>query len=236
MSLSQSRKRRERRKKLKYYNKQRQKIKEYQSCIKNTFDKKNVSEHESKLRDEWKQILSDILPTELHIDLIIHDIADYAYPIHYGLYAGYWCKLLYLNRNGQCKYQWLDDYWGSPLNKHLPTIKCCYDFGIEMTENKLKYHEFEKWDYDFNTNTLSLRAYESYLGSINIFICKLKYGNKTDFFKKESLNIAQSEYEWRWEYECKTNFDTNLNNADIDQLFGKLTKKEDVEAGNFFFM
>lgn len=245
MSISQSRKRKNRRKKLEYHNKQRQlqQAKEENTLrtFKNATNQTDViSEHESRLRGEWAQTLSDILPTGLQIDIIIKDIAEYSYPIYYGIYAGYWCKLIYLNRNGQCKYEWKDDYWHSPLNQHPATVKCCNDLRRRIIENKLKYQQFDKWDYDFNTNTLSIRAYGDYLDSLQIITCKLEYGNKAEGFQKDfkSWNdMEQSEYEWTWKGQFQTQFGLgDLGKTDIDSVFDKLSTQKEVEIRRLYFM
>eukprot|EP01084_Bolivina_argentea_P274394 467696_1 len=229
-----------------------------QACFRGNPNVPNV--HERTLRDKWYQIISSALPSDCQIDIVIQIMADFAYPIHFGVYAAFPEHLIYINRDGRCKYKYANNqYWDSPLshnNDFGGTIKM---FGTnyfhKLGKKNIKYHEFEKWDYDFTTNTLTLYGYDevwTFMGNpatpvfvtswAVIFVGELCYGNvasgKELTIQPDSYptKIEQSEYEWNFTLYSKSHHDVPLQIVKQwnDASWNTILKLSDRHE--FFFM
>ena len=158
-----------------------------------------MSAHEKTLRHEFFEIISSSLPQQFEINLITQLITDFAYPIHYGVYAAFTSNVLLINKNGTCKYKWHDTYFTSPLKSNLESNSeyGSIEYFHKIGEENITYYPWETWNYDFKTNTIKIRAFSKahcFSWALQA-IGEIKYGNSS-YRYSEGTWEEQSDYEW----------------------------------------
>merc|ERR1711933_209632 len=95
---------------------------------------------------------------------------------------------------------------------------------------------FERWTYDFETNTITLYVWEDKIfHGPQLVIGQLKYGN---VLENDEKKVKQSEYEWGFEaqiYRTKKKLRWGVVNTWSQEDWDRL-KNEESEEKHFWFM